>query len=75
MQRAELEEMRQREANMTALLAIGPRKKFKPDSQGGGTNGQQVGSNSRELGQRSTRKILSRWPNYLFFFFLLVTFT
>ncbi|GFY41607.1 transcription initiation factor TFIID subunit 4 [Trichonephila inaurata madagascariensis] len=31
MQRAEIEELRQREANMTALLAIGPRKKFKPD--------------------------------------------
>ncbi|KAG8176557.1 hypothetical protein JTE90_010769 [Oedothorax gibbosus] len=31
MQRAEIEEVRQREANMTALLAIGLRKKFKPD--------------------------------------------
>ena len=29
MQRAELEEARQREANETALLAIGPRKKLK----------------------------------------------
>ncbi|KFM82651.1 Transcription initiation factor TFIID subunit 4, partial [Stegodyphus mimosarum] len=32
MQRAEIEEMRQREANMTALLAIGPRKKLKTES-------------------------------------------
>lgn len=32
MQRAELEEMRQREANTTALLAIGPRKKAKIES-------------------------------------------
>ncbi|XP_076356907.1 transcription initiation factor TFIID subunit 4B-like [Tachypleus tridentatus] len=32
LQRAELEEMRQREANMTALLAIGPRKKQKLDT-------------------------------------------
>lgn len=32
MQRAELEELRQREANTTALLAIGPRKKAKVDS-------------------------------------------
>ena len=34
MQRAELEEMRQREANTTALLAIGPRKKAKTDLTG-----------------------------------------
>lgn len=33
MQRAEQEEVRQREANMTALLAIGPRKKFKTGSE------------------------------------------
>ncbi|GFX93855.1 transcription initiation factor TFIID subunit 4 [Trichonephila clavipes] len=32
MQKAELEELRQREANNTALLAIGPRKKFKLDN-------------------------------------------
>lgn len=32
MQRAEQEEVRQREANMTALLAIGPRKKLKTGS-------------------------------------------
>ncbi|CAN7992049.1 unnamed protein product, partial [Ixodes hexagonus] len=35
MQKAEMEEMRQREANMTALLAIGPRKKLKTDNSAG----------------------------------------
>jgi len=35
MQRAEMEEARQREANETALLAIGSRKKVKLDSMGG----------------------------------------
>lgn len=33
MQRAELEELRQREANLTALQAIGPRKKARLDGQ------------------------------------------
>lgn len=32
MQRAEMEELRQRDANLTALQAIGPRKKPKLDS-------------------------------------------
>lgn len=32
MQRAEMEELRQREANLTALQAIGPRKKPRLDS-------------------------------------------
>lgn len=35
MQRVAMEEMRQREANQTALEAIGPRKKPKLDSQSG----------------------------------------
>ncbi|XP_014240499.1 transcription initiation factor TFIID subunit 4 isoform X2 [Cimex lectularius] len=35
MQRAEMEELRQREANLTALLAIGPRKKPKLDESSG----------------------------------------
>ncbi|CAH0703666.1 unnamed protein product [Spodoptera exigua] len=35
MQRAELEELRQREANLTALQAIGPRKKARLDLPGG----------------------------------------
>ncbi|XP_045764138.1 transcription initiation factor TFIID subunit 4 [Maniola jurtina] len=35
MQRVELEELRQREANLTALQAIGPRKKPRTDGPGG----------------------------------------
>ena len=31
LQQAEMEEVRQREANLTALAAIGPRKKKKPN--------------------------------------------
>ncbi|XP_038216225.1 transcription initiation factor TFIID subunit 4 isoform X2 [Zerene cesonia] len=38
MQRAELEELRQREANLTALQAIGPRKKARIDGQGASDN-------------------------------------
>jgi transcription initiation factor TFIID subunit 4 len=37
MQRAEMEELRHREANNTALQAIGPRKKLKLDSEGTST--------------------------------------
>ncbi|XP_036338314.1 transcription initiation factor TFIID subunit 4-like [Rhagoletis pomonella] len=37
MQRAEMEELRQRDANMTALQAIGPRKKIKLDGDAIGT--------------------------------------
>ena len=38
LQAAEMEEMRQREANMTALAAIGPRKKRKLEVPGQGVN-------------------------------------
>lgn len=34
MQKAEMEELRQREANITALEAVGPRKKPKLDMNG-----------------------------------------
>lgn len=37
MQRAEMEELRHREANNTALQAIGPRKKLKLDAEGTST--------------------------------------
>lgn len=37
MQRAEMEELRHREANNTALQAIGPRKKLKLDIEGTST--------------------------------------
>ena len=40
MQQQELAQMRQRDANLTALAAIGPRKKRKMDSPGPGTPGE-----------------------------------
>lgn len=43
MQRAEMEELRQREANLTALQAIGPRKKPKLDV---GASASSPGSNT-----------------------------
>ncbi|XP_048488529.1 transcription initiation factor TFIID subunit 4 isoform X7 [Plutella xylostella] len=48
MQRAELEELRQREANLTALQAIGPRKKPKLEggSNGGGDSANTTSSQS-----------------------------
>ncbi|XP_070070413.1 transcription initiation factor TFIID subunit 4 isoform X4 [Drosophila takahashii] len=50
MQRAEMEELRQRDANLTALQAIGPRKKLKLDgetvSAGVGSSGGGVMSSS-----------------------------
>lgn len=44
MQQQELAQMRQRDANLTALAAIGPRKKRKLDSPGGTAAGTEVGS-------------------------------
>ncbi|KAF8781796.1 transcription initiation factor TFIID subunit 4-like isoform X2 [Argiope bruennichi] len=44
MQRAELEELRQREANTTALLAIGPRKKAKLENNSSISNQTSPGS-------------------------------
>ncbi|XP_056334654.1 transcription initiation factor TFIID subunit 4 [Danio aesculapii] len=42
MQQQELAQMRQRDANLTALAAIGPRKKRKVDSPGATTTGTEV---------------------------------
>lgn len=42
MQQQELAQMRQRDANLTALAAIGPRKKRKLDSPGGAGAGAEV---------------------------------
>lgn len=42
MQQQELAQMRQRDANLTALAAIGPRKKRKLDSVGGANTGSEV---------------------------------
>ncbi|XP_072242884.1 transcription initiation factor TFIID subunit 4-like [Leuresthes tenuis] len=66
MQQQELAQMRQRDANLTALAAIGPRKKRKLDAAGGASAGSEVasgsgagsapGSSSRQqLRQRITR--------------------
>lgn len=42
MQQQELAQMRQRDANLTALAAIGPRKKRKVDSPGATLSGTEV---------------------------------
>ncbi|XP_068169053.1 transcription initiation factor TFIID subunit 4-like isoform X2 [Antennarius striatus] len=66
MQQQELAQMRQRDANLTALAAIGPRKKRKLDSPGGSATGTEVASSSvagsstpassrQQLRQRITR--------------------
>lgn len=65
MQQQELAQMRQRDANLTALAAIGPRKKRKLDSPGGVTAGSESASGSglssspaasrQQLRQRITR--------------------
>nr|XP_046249862.1 transcription initiation factor TFIID subunit 4-like [Scatophagus argus] len=66
MQQQELAQMRQRDANLTALAAIGPRKKRKLDSPGASTAGTEVASGSgagsstatssrQQLRQRITR--------------------
>lgn len=50
MQRAEMEELRQREANLTALQAIGPRKKPKLDTAGSTSSGSTSGANASTSG-------------------------
>ncbi|XP_062856793.1 transcription initiation factor TFIID subunit 4 [Trichomycterus rosablanca] len=65
MQQQELAQIRQRDANLTALAAIGPRKKRKLDSPGAsgaeasgsssGTAGASSSSSSRQVRQRITR--------------------
>ncbi|KAL0902800.1 hypothetical protein ABMA27_000591 [Loxostege sticticalis] len=51
MQRAELEELRQREANLTALQAIGPRKKPRLDGPGGAGDSNGVHSSGGLTGR------------------------
>ncbi|XP_050360721.1 transcription initiation factor TFIID subunit 4 isoform X2 [Nymphalis io] len=58
MQRAELEELRQREANLTALQAIGPRKKPRLDGPGG-SGDSALGSSSHGSGGISGRSQLA----------------
>ncbi|KAK0082687.1 hypothetical protein PV326_007076 [Microctonus aethiopoides] len=51
MQRAEMEELRQREANLTALQAIGPRKKPKLDtSSATNSPGSSANANASTVG-------------------------
>ena len=51
MQRVEMEEVRQREANITALMAIGPRKKPRLDGDAPASDGSTV------TGQLSQRQV------------------
>ncbi|KAI1309381.1 Transcription initiation factor TFIID subunit 4 [Halotydeus destructor] len=67
MQRAEQEEVRQREANETALLAIGPRKKLKLSSPGtpmssnsNSFSSNQPGSYSTSFGTSSNKPTIRR---------------
>lgn len=53
MQQQELAQMRQRDANLTALAAIGPRKKRKVDSPGPGS-GPEVPLGCRDRGWRAS---------------------
>ncbi|KAK3918804.1 Differentially expressed in FDCP 8-like protein [Frankliniella fusca] len=64
MQRAEMEEVRQREANMTALQAIGPRKKPRLDGAlgDGGTTASGNGTSATSNGSVSGRPQLSSRP-------------
>ncbi|XP_029008624.1 transcription initiation factor TFIID subunit 4-like isoform X2 [Betta splendens] len=60
MQQQELAQMRQRDANLTALAAIGPRKKRKLESLGGSAAGAEVpsGSGSGSVMPTSSRQQL-----------------
>ncbi|KAM3625421.1 uncharacterized protein V6R79_011745 [Siganus canaliculatus] len=61
MQQQELAQMRQRDANLTALAAIGPRKKRKVDSPGTTPSGTEVsGSTAGSLSSPSTPSTSSR---------------
>ncbi|XP_069700930.1 transcription initiation factor TFIID subunit 4-like isoform X2 [Periplaneta americana] len=63
MQRAEMEELRQREANLTALQAIGPRKKPKLESGGvAGSSGQSGASGSNGASNSLSRTQLPIRP-------------
>uniref|UniRef100_UPI0037E86141 transcription initiation factor TFIID subunit 4-like n=1 Tax=Semicossyphus pulcher TaxID=241346 RepID=UPI0037E86141 len=61
MQQQELAQMRQRDANLTALAAIGPRKKRKVDSPGATPSGTEVsGSTAGSPASSSTPSTSSR---------------
>ncbi|KAM4734731.1 transcription initiation factor TFIID subunit 4-like [Anableps anableps] len=56
MQQQELAQMRQRDANLTALAAIGPRKKRKLDAGGGASGGSEVTSGSSSSSSASSSR-------------------
>uniref|UniRef100_A0A8C4ZNA6 TAF4A RNA polymerase II, TATA box binding protein (TBP)-associated factor n=1 Tax=Gadus morhua TaxID=8049 RepID=A0A8C4ZNA6_GADMO len=58
MQQQELAMMRQKEANLTALAAIGPRKPRKPADASGSGSGSSLGAGSS--GSRPTRQRITR---------------
>lgn len=62
MQQQELAQMRQRDANLTALAAIGPRKKRKLDSPGGAAAGTEVGAATQPPRQAGFIQIRGREP-------------
>lgn len=63
MQQQELAQMRQRDANLTALAAIGPRKKRKLDSPGGTAAGAEVGrpSHTHTLSDSGGVSAILKW--------------
>ena len=74
MQRAEMEELRQREANLTALQAIGPRKKPKLDSEstlGNSNNALGLNSVGHGLNRQITLRPRIKRVNYRDLLFLL----
>lgn len=55
--------MRQRDANLTALAAIGPRKKRKLDSPGGTAAGAEVGRDAQR-GVGAAQMASSVWRGF-----------
>ncbi|TNN43113.1 Transcription initiation factor TFIID subunit 4 [Liparis tanakae] len=60
MQQLELAQIRQREANLTALAAIGPRKKRKMDSPGSGAGPSQPGGSGAAGSRQPLRQRITR---------------
>ncbi|CAI9737278.1 transcription initiation factor TFIID subunit 4-like [Octopus vulgaris] len=60
LQLAEMEEMRQREANITALAAIGPRKKRKTEAGDSNQTGSSTSLTNGGVSSSSVRPVVSR---------------
>ncbi|XP_015586319.1 transcription initiation factor TFIID subunit 4 isoform X2 [Cephus cinctus] len=74
MQRAEMEELRQRDANLTALQAIGPRKKPKLDmggSTGSGSGGSGLNASASGLNRQMPMRPRLKRVNFRDLLFLL----